>query len=370
MNECQRILQVVTIMNRGGIENMLMSLYRNIDRNKIQFDFIVHRREKGDFDDEILALGGKIHYAPPYIFSNHYSYKKWWYDFFKTHNEYKIIHSHAYSIASIHLNIAKKYNLTTIVHSHSSSTGNGIKGKLKKLLQLNIENIPDYLFTCSDKAGEWLYGKDCKARSNYFLLKNAIPTDKYTFNKDIRHKVRKAFNIEDKYVIGHVGSFGLPKNHKYLIEIFKKISETKPNAVLLLIGDGNLRPEIENQIRELEILDKVIMTGIRTDVNEMLQAMDCFVFPSIYEGLPVTVIEAQAAGLPCFISDNITKEVVITDLVKCLPINVEPDLWAEEILKSETPYGNDTKEQIIKSGYDIDTTTEWLSDFYKNNEIR
>lgn len=365
MGECVRILHTVGIMNRGGIENMIMQLYRNIDRSKIQFDFVVHNPQVADFDDEIRAMGGKIYYAPRYTVTNHIQYKKWWNDFFKFNKEYKIIHGHIYSVASIYLKIARKYGLVTISHSHSTSSGKGIKAMVQNLLQRNLRNIPDYLFSCSNASGEWLYGRDCEKRENYILLNNAIDTEKYSFNEQIREAVRLDFGLTDKFVIGHIGRFVELKNHRYLLEIFKKLLKENENSMLLLVGDGVMRKEIEDKAEELGIRDKVIMTGVRTDVNELLQAMDCFVFPSVYEGLPVTVIEAQASGLPCFISDTITDEVRVTELVKMMSINQNPERWAKEILKSSVNFKRyNTKQQIADSGYDIYTTAKWLLDFY------
>ena len=344
---------------------MLMNLYRNIDRKKFQFDFVVHRNQKAAFDDEIRELGGRIYYAPQYVLLNHFSYMKWWNNFWKKHPEYKIIHSHTYSLASVQHKIAKKYGLKTVVHSHSTSTPNNFKGKVQRAFQKNITNISDYLFACSAAAGEWLYGRDCANRKNYVLLKNAIDTDKYSFDENVRKIIREELKISDKFVVGHVGSFGIPKNHTYLLDVFKRISLDRDDAILLLVGDGNLRAEIENKIKELDIEDKVIMTGVRSDVDKLMQAMDCFVFPSLYEGLPVTVIEAQAAGLSCFISDTITEEVSITDLVERLPINVTPNCWSNKILEKMQSYKReDMKQKIIDAGYAIKQTANWLTDFY------
>ncbi len=369
MSDCKRILQVVSTMNRGGLESMLMSLYRNIDRKKIQFDFVVHTDEKGSFDDEILSLGGKIYHAPRYTVLNGFQYKNWWKSFFLSHKEYQIIHSHTYSIASIQLPIAKRNGLTTIVHCHSSSTGTGIKGKIKTVLQRDVGAAADYLFSCSQKAGEWLFGKDCREKENYFLLKNAVKTDMFVFDENIRTEIREELQISDKFVIGNVGRIDALKNHSYLLEVFKAILEKKENAKLLLVGDGILREQIEKKAEELNIRDKVIMTGVRTDVNKLLQAMDCFVFPSLREGLPVTVVEAQAAGLPCFISDRVTDEVCVTDLVEMLSIDEEPTVWSEKILAKASGFVRENmKEQIAKSGYDIESTAKWLTEFYINCE--
>lgn len=360
-----RVLQIFYGMDCGGAENMIMNLYRGIDRTKVQFDFVVHTEKKCFFDDEILALGGRIYHAPEYKVVNHFYYKKWWRNFLKNHEEYKIIHGHMYSIAPIYLKVAKNHGLITIIHSHSTSETFNIKELVKSCLRLKAKNSADHLFACSAVAGEWLYGRDCANRKNYVLLKNAIDTDKYSFDENVRKIIREELKISDKFVVGHVGSFGIPKNHTYLLDVFKRISLDRDDAILLLVGDGNLRAEIENKIKELDIEDKVIMTGVRSDVDKLMQAMDCFVFPSLYEGLPVTVIEAQAAGLSCFISDTITEEVSITDLVERLPINVTPNCWSNKILEKMQSYKReDMKQKIIDAGYAIKQTANWLTDFY------
>ncbi|MBQ7960086.1 MAG: glycosyltransferase family 1 protein [Clostridia bacterium] len=366
---CKRILQVVSTLNRGGIESMIMNLYRKVDREKIQFDFIVQRDPNGAFSDEIKALGGRIYKAPHYDIVNDFQYKKWWREFFQTHKEYKVIHSHSYTFASIHLKIANRYGLKTIVHSHTAAFPKGLKGVIHWFYQRNVAEIPDYLFSCSDKAGKWLYGKNCKERKNYILLKNAVDTDKYIYNENTRQQLRKEFGIENRFVVGHIGSFSEPKNHSYLIEVFNSISKNRKDAVLLLVGGGVFEKRIKAQIDSLGLGEKVIFAGVRTDVNKLLQAIDCFVFPSLYEGLPVSVIEAQAAGLPCFISDRVTDEVCVTDLVEMLSIDEEPTVWSEKILAKANGFVRENmKEQIAKSGYDIESTAKWLTEFYINCE--
>lgn len=364
MAECIRILHVVSVMNRGGIENMIMNLYRNINRDKIQFDFVVHYNKKGDFDDEIKMLGGNIYYAPHFNIYNIFSYKKWWITFFEKNQEYKIIHSHTYSIASIQHKIAKKFGLKTIVHSHSTKNSQGIKGVIYHCLQKNIVNISDYLFACSRKAGKWLYGVDCEKKSNYYILNNAIEPKKYVFNQSTKNRLLKKFDLDDKFVVGHVGNFTPPKNHLYLIDIFSEIHKKEPNSVLMLVGDGNLRKEIENKIDQLGLKGSVLLLGVRNNVNDLLQVMDCFVFPSLYEGLPVTVIEAQASGLKCFISSNITDEVCITDLVERISINISAKEWADKILNARNYNRKNTEQELISAKYDIHSTAQWLTQFY------
>ncbi|WAA12116.1 glycosyltransferase family 1 protein [Fervidibacillus halotolerans] len=368
MKEPIRILHVFAQMNRGGAETMIMNMYRHIDRSKIQFDFVVHTEEHCAYDKEIYELGGRIFRVPRYTGKNHLNYKKSWNQFFKMHPEYKIIHGHVRSTASIYLKIAKKYGVITIAHSHSTSSGSGLSAIVKNILQYPIRYIADYLFACSKDAGEWLYGKRACKKNNFYILKNAIDTKQYVFNESIRNIKRKEFKIENKFVIGHVGRFNIPKNHSLLIDIFKKVHDKNQNTVLMLVGDGELRPIIEKKVNELGLSDYVIFTGVRSDIPELLQATDVFVFPSLYEGLPVTLVEAQAAGLPCIISDTITDEVKITNLVEKLPLNLSAKEWAEKVLKYMNVYERkNTFEEIKTGGYDVNETAKWLEDFYAKN---
>ena len=361
-----RVLQVFNSMNCGGAENMIMNLYRKIDRTKVQFDFLVHTEKKCFFDDEILSLGGKIYHAPRYNVANHFSYKKWWNKFLIEHQEFKIVHGHMYSIAPIYLHIAKKHGATTIVHSHSTSEPAGIKELIKSQLRKRAKNSADYLFSCSAAAGIWLYGKEAVEKENHYILKNAVDTDRFLFNENVRNEVRKELGIEGNLVIGHVGRFMEAKNHKFLLEIFADVLKNDENAVLLLVGEGALKNEIKVKAESLGVSDKVIFAGVRNDTHRLLQAMDCFVFPSIYEGLPVAVIEAQAVGVPSLISDTVTDEVCLTDLATRLSLQKSSEIWAKEILnKTDNFKRTEPKQQIIDSGYDISATAHWLQNFYK-----
>lgn len=364
-----RVLQVMSNMNRGGAETMIMNVYRKIDRNEVQFDFVVHSNKKSAYEDEIKELGGKIFSFPNYKGSNHFEYKKAWNDFFKENIDYKIIHAHKRSTASIYLKIAKKYQIKTIIHSHSASSKGGFASLVKKIFQLPLRYRADYLFACSKNAGKWLFGKKAVDKGNFYVIKNAIDLNKFDYNKKIRENKRKEMGLDNQFVIGHIGTFNEVKNQTFIIDIFNQIIKRCDDARLMLVGGGAMQNIIEKKITETKLQDKVILTGIRDDVAELLQAMDIFVFPSLYEGLPLTLIEAQAAGLNCIISDSITDEVKITSLIESLPLNEGVRKWTDKVLsfKDNNKRGSVLAE-MKKSGYNIDLTTEWLQEFYLNEQ--
>ncbi|HWO77458.1 MAG TPA: glycosyltransferase family 1 protein [Bacillus sp. (in: firmicutes)] len=372
-----RVLHVLGRLNRGGTETMIMNIYRKIDRSKIQFDFIVHTDDKCDYDDEIQELGGKIYSFPTYSGKNHFSYKYFWETFLKRHSEYSIIHGHMRSTAAIYLKIAKKFGLITIAHSHSTSSGNGFSAIVKNIFQYPIRYIADYLFACSENAGVWLFGANACKKENFFIINNAIDAKKFIYDRKTDLKLRRELGIEGKFVIGHVGRFATPKNHEFLIEIFNSVHEKVENAILLLVGDGELRKSIEKKVIDLELQDNVIFTGKQSEIHKLLHTMDIFVFPSLYEGLGLVVIEAQASGLRCIVSDQIPKEAFITDLVDVISLKEKKDSWVKIIVNNATSDNkNDRKntyEQIKSSGYDINKTTKWLQNFYLeafNNSCR
>ena len=359
-----QIVQVLGRMDRGGAETMVMNLYRQVDKSKIQFVFVVHTNDRCSYDEEIENLGGKIYHVPRYKGKNHFIYKKWWKDFFVGHPQYKILHSHIRSTASIYLPIAKKNGVTTIVHSHSTSNGKGISAVVKKVMQYPIRYQADYFFGCSQIGGEWLFGKRIVKGSRYYTLQNAINIDNYDVNSITRNKIRKQFGVEEKVLFGHVGRLHEAKNHMFLLELFAVISQENPNSMLMIIGDGELKEQIERKIKELHLESKILLLGARSDVPELLSAMDVFLFPSKWEGLPISVVEAQAAGLPCFISDKVTKEVGISELVHYLPIDKGYEIWIKEIQKADLKRKN-VKLRIGKAGFDIKETSNWLTSFYR-----
>lgn len=361
-----RILCVMGTLNCGGAETMWMNIYRKIDRNRIQFDFVVHTNETCFYDEEIRLLGGEIYHCPRYTGKNHSAYKKWWKKFFQEHDEYAILHSHVRSTASIFFPIARKAGCVTIIHSHNTSSGRGLKAIAKKFLQFWLRYSSDYYFACSEQAGKWLFGKRIANEGKIYLLKNAINVEKFTFDDSIRAKKRKELGIEGNSVaVGHVGRFEEQKNHIFLIDIFTNVAIMQSNAKLILVGKGEKLEYIKNKVRELGISDRILFLQDRHDVNELLQAMDVFLFPSLYEGLPVSLIEAQAAGLPCVISDTISKEVDITDLVVRKSLKLSPAVWAENIISIAGTKRKSQGEKLKYAGYDITDTSQKLVEFYE-----
>ena len=355
-----RVLQVVTYMGRGGLETMLMNYYRHIDHSKVQFDFLTHREFDGDYDKEIKELGGNV-----YHLSNlnplSIDYKTSLNDFFENHPEYKIVHSHLDCMAGIPLKYAKLNNVPLrIAHAHNSNQTKDLKYPLKLFYKRNIKKNANYLFACGDEAGKWMFNTD-----KFKVLNNAIDAKDYTFNMNIRNDKRKEFGIsDDSIMVGHVGRFFPQKNHDFLIDIFNQFHKDYPNSYLMLVGEGELKTSIQDKVNTLGLEDYVIFTGLRSDVNELLQAMDVFLFPSLYEGLPVSIVEAQAAGLPCLISDKVPIECKKTDLVYQLSLEDSVNTWADKIYELSHISRRDTYEEIKQSGFDIVENAKWLENFY------
>lgn len=361
-----RVLQVVGRMDIGGTETMLMNLYRNIDREKIQFDFIVHNEDKNFYNDEIEKLGGRIYRVPRFKVINIMQYIRAWDKFFSTHNEYKIIHGHIGSSAAIYLKLANKYGYYTIAHSHSTKSKiKNFKDLAYRIFSFPVRNIAKQFFACGKQAGLDRYGEKVANSQNFKVLNNAIDSKKFIFNENTNRVKRKELNIENKFVVGHVGRFTYPKNHKFIIEVFKKIYEKDNNSVLLLVGDGELRSEIEKEVSNLGLDDVVIFVGMQSNIQDFMNVMDVLLFPSHFEGLPLTIIEAQANGLKCILSNCITTEVNITGNVKYVSLSKNADEWCDKVLEYKIGYERQNMyTKICKSGYDVKESAKWLEKFY------
>lgn len=360
-NKPIRVLQMTASLYHGGSQNMIVNLYKAIDRDKIQFDFIVDHPELDDLKPTVEALGAKVYTMPTFKGSNINEVKKAWKDFFINHPEYKIIHSHARSYASIYLKIAKEHGLTTIIHSHNTSNGSGLKAKIKDILQHKLRNIADYFIGCSLNAGKWLFGDEIVNSDRFFILNNAIDADKFRFNQQVRDKYRKELKLENKKVYIQVGEFNEQKNHEFTIELFSKIKEKEPNSVLLLVGTGEFFNDIQNKVNSLKLNDAITLLGRRDDVNNLLMASDVYLMPSRFEGLSLAAIEAQASGIKCLLSDCVSRDVDITNSCDFLPLDI--NTWLDTCLKTNLKH-NDTYKLIVDAGFDTKTTAKWLADFY------
>lgn len=360
-----RVLHVVTVMNLGGIETLLMSLYRNIDRTKIQFDFLVHREDKGFFDDEIISLGGRILHIKamrPFYF---WSYSKVLSSLLKK-NQYSIVHSHLNANSSIILGICKKCNIPIrIAHSHIDTAGGGMKGFLKSILKRKINSVATHRLACSQQAGEWLYG----SKYEFLVFKNAIKSSNFIFSLETRKKIRERYGFNEKtVVIGNVARFNQQKNHSFIIDVFFEFQKINEDCYLLLLGEGELFEDIKNKVKDLHLCNKVIFTGAVANANEYLNAMDLFLFPSLYEGLGIVAVEAQCNGLPIVMTESLPKEVEITELISRVNLNDSAVKWAEALMRNNNS-SNDRlifQEIVRDSGYDIIENVEWLEQFYSN----
>lgn len=372
MSEPIRILNLFTIMNHGGAETMVMNYYRKIDKSKVQFDFMVHRSQRGAYDDEIEAMGGRIYRMCPIYPQNFGKYKKMLKVFFDKHPEYKILHSHMSELGCYAFQEASKRGISCkICHAHNAPVRESMS--LKEKGQLIFRNyfkkkmLPytDHLFICAEKAGNWLYGEENSDR--FVMMNNAVDAEKFRFNEEERNKMRKALGVEDKLTIINVSRFNPQKNHTFIIDIFEEIKKQHPDSVLLLAGNGDLENSIKEKCKALGISDSVKFLGLRNDINNLLLASDVFLFPSLYEGLPVTMVEAQSSGIKCFISDAIPQQCVLTDDVTALPLQSGAKSWADEILKLKNGYDRkDRYRKIVDAGFDITANAKWLEEFYIN----
>ena len=380
MNLPIRVLQVLTIMNRGGAENMIMNYYRNVDRSKVQFDFLLHRQDEGAFDGEIESLGGKIYRMPAISPKNYYKYKKALSIFFDQHPEYRIVHSHLNALSVLVLKEAEKKNVPIrIAHSHlavepfaikkifspNTDVKATIKDSIQSLIRKKVRKYATHYFSCGEKAGGWLFGKE--NRSKVEVINNAIDSKKFVFDPEISQEVRRELNLEGKKIIGHVGRFNEQKNHFFLIEIFERVARAIPNSCLLLIGDGNLKPKIERRAEELNIEEHVLFLGLQENIPRLLQSFDLFLFPSLYEGLPVTLIEAQASGIPIVASNTITSEVDITGLTTFCNLNSPVQHWADKVVQNIDHKRKNTYQMIVDGKYDIVENAYKLQEFYLNS---
>lgn len=376
-----RILHVLGGTGLGGAESRIMDLYRQMDKTEIQFDFLVHSsaiKRAGDdtsvrkpqfYDEEIRKMGGHIYVLPKFKVYNYFTYRNAVRAFFARHHEFRVVHGHMTSTASIYLPIAKRAGVpVTVAHSRNAGVEKGLKGVATRLLRKNLYKIADYCFACSKLAGIDVFGKKWVDAGNVKIIHNAIDAQKFTYQPEKRDRIRKQLQIEDQLVIGHVGRFDAQKNHPYLIEIFAKLCALQDDAVLLLLGEGPGKEKAERQCEQLGIKERVLFLGNQRQPEDYYQAFDFFLLPSLYEGLPGVLVEAQAAGLYCLVSDKVTKEAQVTELVTYLDIEGPAKVWAEEILAHMDYERKNTYRKMVESGFDVKTQAEGYRNFYLNGD--
>ena len=351
-------------MNAGGAETFLMKIYRNIDRSRYQMDFCINVKEKCFYEDEILAMGGRI-YRIPTKSENMAEFKAGLASVIKDNGYDRVLRITSSAMGFMDLKIAKSAGASVCcARSSNASDGDGFRVWLAhRLGRLLYNRYVDVKIAPSDLAARYTFGERAYRSGKVSILHNAVDLDIFRFDAAARADVRRELGIpEGARVIGHVGRFDEQKNHTFLADIFKAVSELDASAVLLLVGDGALRASFEKKIAESGLTDRVILAGVRSDVPRLLSAMDAFAFPSFYEGMPNTVIEAQATGLPCVISDTITREANITGLVEYLPLELSAEEWARRVVSRLGMERRDTSDDFRLNRYDIGSTVEDFTD--------
>lgn len=357
-----RVLHIVSAMQRGGVETLIMNLYRNINRNKIQFDFIVHGNIIGHYEIEIKELGGIIYHVTPKK-DNFIKNIKEVENIIKVNN-YKIVHVHQDAMSMFALKAAYKSGAEVrIAHAHSTSMPPSVIGKI--IYFYAIRNICKYLthkFSCSIESAKYLFNNNIE---DVIYINNGVETSKFMYNESKRQNIRNTYEWNNKFIVGHIGNFLYPKNHMFVIEIFLKILEKESNAELILCGTGEMMDLIVEQTIKFNIQNKVSFMGNVSNIYELMQGMDCAILPSFYEGFPVVTVEAQCSDLPIFVSDNITKETQITNAISYISLQDSSKKWADIILEKSSSYKRQNmSDVIIDSGFDISNIAKKLENLY------
>jgi glycosyltransferase involved in cell wall biosynthesis len=358
-----RVLHVISsLQGSGGVQHLLLNYYRHMDSREVHFDFIVHDEKIEELEPVFISLGCKVYH----VTQKQVSLRKHLFqlrEIIKNGN-YNVVHCHQQPFFA--LRYAKKYNVPVrIAHGHIAISNVPIITRISGIqLKILIKHYATHWFACSILAGKWLFGKRAVEKNKVRIINNAIELDKYIYNTETRKEVRKSMGIEDKIVIGHVGRFTEQKNHEFLINVFNEVYKTNDNAVLLLVGDGELLEKIKALVQRLHLTNAVRFLGLRNDVPDLLQAMDAFLLPSRFEGLPVVLVETQAAALFSLVSDSVTQEINVTDYIMNMSLADSPYKWAAEILR-HTGYSRiNTRQVITAAGYDVEREAGLLNSFY------
>lgn len=374
MDKPIKVLYFVDRMLRGGIQSLVIDWVSRFDKKKIQVDFLLlDDGNEYELENTLKEMGCNVYKLKGVWIKTPADFikeSKALAVFFEKHHDYKVVHLHSSSKNYMVLKYAKKYGIPIrIAHSHSIDfqTKDILKKLIGNLLKSQLIRYSTDFFACSKIAGEWLFGKDIVNTNRFKIIHNAVDYNKFKFDSKKRKKIRKEFNVrDDEIVIGNVGRFITQKNHKFLIDIFNEYNKRCPNSKLLLVGTGALEDEMKIKVDELNLKDKVIFAGFRNDVNDIMQAIDIFLLPSLCEGLPVVGVEAQAAGLPVFTSEKVvTEELKITDNVYFISLDKTAKEWADIIYNSDIQRSDNY--QVMKNEkYFIEDIIKELTCFYYN----
>lgn len=374
MVETIRVLHVLGGVGLGGAESRIMDLYRQMNRDEIQFDFLVHSRDPHGrspefYEDEIRQLGGQIYVLPKFRVYNYFVYQKAVKDFFRRHHEFRVVQGHMTSTAGIYLPIAKRSGVpVTVAHSRNAGVVKGPKGAATRFFRRNLVQKADQCFACSALAGVDVFGSKAMEQGKVKIIHNAIDAGRFTYDPRKRAMIRESLGLKGELVLGHVGRFDHQKNHPYLITVFDSLCKRRQDAALLLLGEGPHMEEIKEKCRRLGIGEKVRFLGNQKRPEDYYQAMDIFLLPSFYEGLPGVLVEAQAAGLQCFVSDAVTREAKITDLVTYLSIGQPAEVWADQIQAAACYEREDTYQTVKNAGFDVKTQANGYRLFYQKGD--
>lgn len=371
MDDRIKILMVLGNTGMGGAQVFVLNLIKNLDLSHFQVDLAVDTEKSNGIGDAVRSLGCNIYILPYFKVYNYQSYIKAWNAFFSIHH-YDIVHAHSTNSASVYLRIAKKYGSATIAHSHSAGyRGNFLQRWVKKYYAHKVKSVADYWFACSDKAAERLFGRNYGNYCNYYDIPNAINTENYLFSEETAQKIRKELRVkEDELLCGHVGTFSTPKNHSFLIEVFSEVVKINPKSRLVCCGQGILMPSVKEKAEQLGILDKILFPGVVMNANEYMMAMNVFVFPSIFEGFPMSIIEAEATGLPIVMSDVITKEVDKSDLIHRKSLQDSPSEWAKTICGLTSGERKAYNKPISESKYNMRISIKNISSLYEKMALK
>lgn len=361
-----RILHSVSNMDRAGIETMLMNYYRYMDKSKVQFDFLCNKKKPGAYDDEIKSMGGRIYHTPGLNPAKYPVYLKYMRELFQEHPEYKIVEAHNGALGVYALHAAKVSKIPVrIFHAHGASITKDWKLPIKLVCKACLPTNMTHHFSCGVEAAKCYFGQKVVDENDYVLIPNAIDVARFIYNPKIRNKIRKENNLENKHVVGHVGRFMAQKNHTFLMDVFAEVLKIDSQAHLVLLGDGELMDEIKRKTADLGISEHVTFVGNVGNANEWYQAFDCFVLPSIWEGLPVVGVEAQAADLPCVFSSAITREIGLSQRAKFVPLTESVSVWAKTLCDAlQQNERNDNTKLITEHHYNIAFEAKKLQERY------